>query len=74
LTVLYRIGNDLGLFLGNFVTHSLARYAIDIPNFLSVDGGCSTTSSSCFSNWFSWCSLIKFCYFPLKKKKKKDFF
>ena len=34
---------------GNSVTHGLARYAIGISDFFSMDGGCSTTHTVCFT-------------------------
>ena len=34
----------------NLVTYSLTRYAIGIPDFFGVFGGCFTTVSCCFSS------------------------
>ena len=54
---------------GNVITHSLARYAIDISDFFYVDGGCSTPISFYTSSRFRWLTLIKILAFPSQKKK-----
>ena len=56
---------------GNVIAHSLAKYAIDIPDFFGVDEGCSTIVLFCTSSWFRWLTLVKVLAFPSHKKTKK---
>ena len=41
------------------VAHNLVRYAINVSNYIVVDGGCSTINSRCNPSEFSQLFLIK---------------